>query len=330
MGGDHAPGEIVQGALDAAREFGLGIILVGDEAQLQAEVRKRGGVPDGVIIHHAADVITAHEPPVQAVRRKKDSSLVVAMRLVKEGEADAFLSAGSTGALLAAGLFVLGRMPGVERPALGTAFPTRSGKPVLILDIGANVDNRPEHLVQFALMGRIYSQAVLGRENPRVALLNNGTEAEKGNELTKATYPLLAGLADLNFAGHIEAREVPAGDVDVVVCDGFVGNVVLKLYEGVALTLFDMIKQALTSTVTAKLGALLARPALRQMARKVDWTETGGAPLLGLKAPVIKCHGSSNAKAIRSGLRVTRDLVAAGAVARMEGAIQAAGAARAR
>lgn len=321
MGGDHAPGEVIQGALDAVRDLGLEIILVGREEAIQAELKARGGVPSGVTIYPASEVIGYDEPPVQAVRRKKDASLVVAARLVKEGQADAVLSAGSTGALLAAGLFMVGRMPGIERPALGTPVPTRGGQPVLLLDVGANAENRPEHLVQFAVMGSVYAQAALGIQNPRVALLNIGTEEEKGNALVKEAYALLKGTTGIRFTGYLEPRDIPFGGADVVVADGFTGNIVLKTFEGVAMSLMGMIKDALTSSAVAKVGALLAKPALAQVRRKTDWTEYGGAPLLGLKAPVVKCHGASNARAIYSGLRVVRGLLEGQAIARIGTAI---------
>jgi len=303
MGSDNAPAPEVEGAILAARDFGLEIILVGDEAKIRAEAAKHGGLPAGVIVHHAAEVITTHEEPTKAFRAKKDASLTVAGRLVKEGHADALVSAGSTGALVVVGTLGIGRMKGIERPALGTIFPTAS-EPVFILDVGATPDCRPEWLVQFALMGNVYAKEILGLSNPRIGLLNNGAEEEKGNALTKATYPLLKSVPGINFTGHIEAREVPFGGADVVVADGFPGNILLKTYEGVGMAIFAALKEALTSTTTAKVGALLAKPALKKMAKKFDYTEYGGALLLGLKAPVVKCHGSSNAKAIRSGLRV--------------------------
>lgn len=321
MGGDNAPHEIVKGVLDGARELGVEVILVGPEDRIREEAEKLGGLPSGVTIHHAPDVITTEEAPVQAVRRKKDSSLVVATRLVKDGEADALLSAGSTGALLAAGLFVLGRLKGIDRPGLGATFPARNGN-VLVIDIGANVDNKPEHLVGFAIMGSVYAEQVLKKPRPTVALLNNGTEQEKGNELTKATFPLLQ-QAPINFVGHVEAREVPSGDYDVVVCDGFVGNVVLKLYEGVASTVFHMIRDAFKSSLLAMIGAMLARPALLAMRRRIDHEEIGGVPLLGLKAPVVKCHGSSRAKGIKGGMRVLKGLVEGRAVEQIAAGITA-------
>lgn len=317
MGGDHAPGEVVQGVLDGVRQLGVEVLLVGPRGPVEAELRRRGPVPPGVEVVPASEVILPHDPPVQAVRHKKDSSLVVGMRLVREGRADAFLSAGSSGALLAAGILVLGRLPGVDRPAYGTVLPTRSGRPFLLLDVGANVDARSEHLVQFALMGAVYAADVLGRERPSVALLSNGTEPEKGTAAIRAANAALSRMPDLDYRGYVEARDLPEGRVDVVVCDGFVGNVVLKLYEGVALTLLGMVRDSLTSGFRARLGALLARPALARLKARLDWQEVGGAPLLGLAAPVIKCHGASGARAVRGGLAVVRDLVERSAIDRM-------------
>ncbi|HYF95623.1 MAG TPA: phosphate acyltransferase PlsX [Symbiobacteriaceae bacterium] len=303
MGSDNAPAPEVEGAILAARDFPIEVVLIGDETKLKAEAARHGGLPSNVTIHHASEVITTHEEPTKAFRTKKDASLAVAGRLVKEGKAAALLTAGSTGALVVVGTLGIGRMKGIERPALGTVFPSVE-KPVFVLDIGATPDCRPEWLVQFALMGDVYAREILDLKAPRVALLNNGVEEEKGNALTKATYPLLKATAGINFTGHIEAREVMFGGADVVVTDGFPGNILLKTFEGVAMGVFKALKDALTSTPTAKIGALLARPALKRMRAKFDYTEYGGALLLGLKAPVVKCHGSSNAKAIRSGLRV--------------------------
>lgn len=328
MGSDNAPAPEVEGAIAAAKEWGLEIILVGDEARLKAEAAKHGGLPAGVSIHHASEVITTHEEPTKAFRAKKDASLAVAARLVKEGQADALLSAGSTGALVVVGTLGIGRMKGIERPALGTIFPT-VGDPVFILDIGATPDCRPEWLVQFALMGDVYAREILGLKSPRVALLNNGAEEEKGNQLTKATYPLLKAAPGINFTGNIEGRDVPFGAADVVVTDGFPGNVLLKTFEGVGMAIFQALKETLMSTLTAKIGAALAKPALKQMAKKFDYTEYGGALLLGLKAPVVKSHGSSNAKAIKSGLRVVRAALQGNAVEKLGSAIAAYNAATA-
>ncbi len=305
MGSDHAPGPEVAGTLAAAREWPqLQLILVGDEQRVRAEAATHGGLPDNVSVRHAAEVITPDEEPTRAVRSKKGASMVVAARMVKEGEADALLSAGSTGALVVVGTLTIGRMKGINRPALGTIFPTVAD-PVFILDVGATPDAKPEWLVQFALMGDIYAREILGLQRPRVALLNNGTEEGKGNALTKATFPLLKEAA-LHFTGNIEGRDVPFGKADVVVTEGFAGNVLLKTYEGVGLALMKAMKDALTASPVAKVGALLAKSQLKQMAKKFDYTEYGGALLLGCKSPVVKCHGSSDAKAIRSGIRVMK------------------------
>ena len=322
MGSDNAPAPEVEGSIMAARDFGIEIVLVGDEAKIRAEAAKHGGLPAAVTIHHASQVMTTHEEPTKAFRAKKDASLAVAGRLVKEGQADALVSAGSTGALVVVGTLGIGRMKGIERPALGTIFPT-VGDPVFILDVGATPDCRPEWLVQFALMGDVYAREILNLKSPRVGLLNNGAEEEKGNALTKATYPLLKAAPGINFTGNIEAREVPFGGADVVVADGFPGNILLKTYEGVGMAIFKALKEALMSTTTAKVGALLAKPALKQMSKKFDYTEYGGALLLGLKAPVVKCHGSSNAKAIRSGLRVMHAALQGNVIAKLGDAIAA-------
>lgn len=306
MGSDAAPAPEVQGTIQAAREWPeLRFVLLGDETRIRAESEKAGGLPESVEVRHTTQVITADEEPTRAVRSKKDASLTVAARMVKQGEADALLSAGSTGALVVVGTLGIGRMKGIDRPALGTIMPTVK-QPVFMLDVGATPDARPEWLVQFALMGDIYAREILGLSRPRVALLSNGTEAEKGNALVKATYPLLQKLESIHFTGNIEARDVPFGEADVVVADGFPGNVLLKTYEGVAMALFQAMKEALTASPLTTVGAALARPGLKKMAKRFDYTEYGGALLLGLKAPVVKCHGSSNAHAIKSGIRVMK------------------------
>lgn len=328
MGGDNAPGAEVQGSIEAAREWpDLEILLVGDEQRIKAEAARFGGLPANITVIPAAEVITTHEEPVKAVRTKKDSSLVVAGRLVKEGRADALLSAGSTGALVVVGTLGIGRMKGIERPALGPIFPTLKEN-VMILDIGATPDPKPEWLVQFALMGDVYAREVMGRPSPRVALLNNGAEEEKGTALTKATYQLLKQTPGINFIGNVEGRDVPFGEADVVVTDGFSGNVLLKTYEGVGMAIFQALKEALTSSLIASIGAALAKPALKRMAKKFDYKETGGALLLGLKAPVVKCHGSSDARAIKSGIRVMRAAVSGQVVAKLGTAIDAYNAAQ--
>ncbi len=323
MGSDNAPGPEVAGAIAAAKEWPqLQLILVGDEARLQEEAAKHGGLPGNVTIHHASEVITTHEEPTKAFRAKKDASLVVAGRLVKEGKADAMLTAGSTGGVVVVGTLVIGRMKGIDRPALGTIFPTYKD-PVFVLDIGATPDCKPEWLVQFALMGDIYAREILGLKSPRVALLNNGAEEEKGNALTKATYPLLKELKAIHFTGNVEGRDVPFGACDVVVADGFPGNVLLKTYEGVGMAIMKAMKDALTSTTLSTIGAALAKPALKQMARKFDYTEYGGALLLGLKAPVVKCHGSSDAKAVKSGIRVMKQALEGNVIDKLGSSIAA-------
>ena len=254
-----------------------------------------------MLIVNADDVITNDEAPVMAIRRKKDSSIVVAMNLVKNGEADAFVSAGSTGAVLVGGQFIVGRIKGVERPPLAPLIPTMNGVSLLI-DCGANVDARPTHLVQFAKMGSIYMEHVVGIKNPRVAIVNIGTEEEKGNMLVKETFPLLKNCNDINFIGSIEAREIPNGAADVIVCEAFVGNVILKLYEGLGGALISKIKAGLKSTTKSKIGALLCKPALKQTLKSFDASEYGGAPLLGLNGLVVKTHGNSKSVEVKNSI----------------------------
>lgn len=303
MGGDHAPDEIVAGAVSALQaNTRLSVQLVGPEQRLDSLLaRVAADVRERITIVPALEVIDNDEAPAMAVRRKKDASIVVATRLLKEGKADGLLTAGSTGAFMAAGLLILGRLPGVQRPALAPILPTVDGQGVVLLDVGANMDAAPEHLLQYGIMGAIYAEQVLGRGNPRVGLLNVGSEPGKGNELTKAAYQLLAEQP-LNFIGNLEARDLLTGQADVVVTDGFVGNIVLKFMEGMALSLFDMLKVEFTRDLRSKLGAGLLRPGLRRFKRNFDYPEYGGAPLLGVKLPMIKCHGSSERKAIHNGI----------------------------
>lgn len=310
MGGDFAPQQIVLGSIAAAKEYGCEVVLVGDENQIKAVLEQESDWQNlPISIHHASDVIGMDEHPGAAVRRKKDSSIVVATRLVKEGHCDAVLSAGSTGAAVASALFGLGRIKGIDRPTIATPMPNLTGV-TMLLDSGANVDGKPHHLVQSAIMGSIYSEYVLGIENPRVGLLNIGEEETKGNEQALATYPLLKALKTVNFIGNAEGRDIPKGDVDVVVCDGFVGNVVLKFGEGLAKTLLKLIKDSIKGgSIFAKLGALLLAPTLRELSKRVDYTEYGGAPLLGVDGCFIICHGSSNAKAIKSAIHVAKEYV---------------------
>ncbi|MDU4697705.1 MULTISPECIES: phosphate acyltransferase PlsX [Paenibacillus] len=303
MGGDHAPQSTVEGALTAAKEWGdIEIILVGDEQVLKPMVQ---GAPANLRIHHASEVIEAEDEPVKAVRRKKDASMVVAGRLVREGEAAAMISAGNTGALMTTGLLVVGRMEGIERPALAPMIPTLDGRGVLALDLGANMDAKPEHLAQYALMGSVYREKVHGIAKPRVGLLNVGTEAMKGNELTKAAFPLLEAMP-IQFVGNVEARDVLTGACDVLVCDGFAGNILLKSLEGTAGAMFSILKQEFTKSLKNKLAAAVLMPSLRSLKTMMDYKEHGGAPLLGLSGLVVKGHGSSDGGAIKNAVRQAR------------------------
>jgi len=302
MGGDNAPVEIVKGAVMAVNgNEAVNVKLVGIEDVVKAELAKYT-YPDGRIeVIHASEIIETAEHPVNAIRRKKDSSLVVALNLVKNGDADAFVSAGSTGAVLVGGQAIVGRIKGVDRPPLSPVFPTANG-PSLLIDCGANVDVRSDHLVKFARMGSIYMENVLGVQNPRVAIVNNGAEEEKGNALVKETFPLLKECKDINFIGSIEAKQIPEGYADVIVCDGFVGNVVLKMFEGVGLTLVKEIKTEAMKSLRGKIGGLLLKPILKKILKKYDASEYGGSPLIGLKGLVIKSHGSSDAKEIMNAI----------------------------
>lgn len=304
FGGDYAPEQIVEGALLAAELDGISSILTGDENRLSSLVKGRAG-SELIEIVHAPEIIQMDESPVEAVRGKKESSLVKAAELVRQDRAQALVSAGNTGATMAASLFVIRRIKGVERPAITSLMPTQSGV-ALIVDAGANVDCRPSHLVQFAQMGSIYAEQVLKVQKPRVGLLNLGHEPGKGNQLVQEVYPLLEETS-LNFVGNIEGREVTGGSIDVVVCDGFVGNIVLKFAEGLGDSLFGMMKEEFMSTLPSKLGALLLKPGLKRIKKKVDYTEYGGAPLLGVDGVVIIAHGGSNAKAIYNAIRVAKE-----------------------
>ena len=307
VGGDHAPIQPVRGALDAAREHGLRVLLVGPTATIEAELARQGvsgSVAAAVEVVPADDVIGMDEHPATAVRNKRNSPPVVAARLVKEGRAAGFISAGNTGATMAAALFVLGRVPGIERPALATLFPTRHGR-CLLLDVGANADCRPLHLARFAVRGSIYSERVLGVACPRVGLLNIGEEETKGSQVAQEAHRLLRSL-DVNFVGNVEGKDVPAGMADVVVADGFVGNVALKMAEGMVMLAFQLIRQEMKGSFRARLGGLLMRPAFRGAMRHLDYEEYGGAPLLGVDGVSIVAHGRSTARAIRSALRVAK------------------------
>ncbi len=302
MGGDHAPGEIVRGALDAVRENDrVEVYLTGQPELIQPLLRHEDYPKDRLIVVPASEVIATGDPPVQSVRRKKDSSIVVGQKMIREGKADAFVSAGSTGAVLVGGQLLVGRIRGVERTPLASLIPTTKGFSLLV-DCGANVDARSSHLVQFARMGSIYMEHAIGVKRPRVAIVNIGLEEEKGNALVKETIPLLKACRDINFIGSIEAREIPHGYADVIVCEAFTGNVILKLYEGTSSALIGMIKQGMMSDLRSKIGALLVKPGLKRTLKKLDATEYGGAPMLGLNGLVVKTHGSAKAKEVKNSI----------------------------
>ena len=320
MGGDNAPGEIVQGAVQAAREYSMGVFLIGREEAIHAELAKHNTQGLDLPIVHTDEIIEMDEHPASAVRRKKNASMTLALQLVRDGSAVGAVSAGNSGAMMAASLFTLKRIEGVDRPALGTIFPTSDGVS-LVIDVGANTDCKPEYLQQFALMGSIYMERIFSVSPPRVALLANGEEETKGNELVQQAHQLLkanAGKLGLNFIGNVEGRDIPSGGADVVVCDGFVGNVVLKLSEGLAESLLGMLRTQMTSSLPNKLAAAVLQPGLRKSFRRLDYAEYGGVPLLGVNGSAIISHGRSNAKAIKNALRVARQTAetnVAGAIA---------------
>lgn len=305
MGGDNAPKAVIEGVMKAVEDFeDLEITLIGDREKIADHITEH----ERITVKHAEEVIEATDEPVRAVRRKKNSSMVLMAGEVAEGRADACISAGNTGALMTAGLFIVGRIEGIERPALAPTLPTVSGDGFLLLDVGANVDAKPEHLVQYAIMGSVYGEQVLGVKNPRIGLLNVGTEDKKGNELAKQTFQKLKET-DLNFIGNVEARDMLDGVADVIVTDGFTGNIALKTVEGAALSIFKMLRTTLTSSFTAKLAASALKPKLKEMKTKMDYSEYGGAGLFGLKAPVIKAHGSSDGRAVYHAIRQAREMV---------------------
>ena len=302
MGGDNAPAEIVKGTVEALQKCpNLKVTLTGIEEQVRAELSKYPYPEDRVEVLHCTEVIEMAEPPVDAIRTKKDSSIVKGLRLVKDGECDAFVTAGSTGAALAGGQLLVGRIKGIERPPLAPILPSAKG-PVLLIDCGANMDPRPTMLVQFAQMGSIYMRNMTGIENPRVGLINVGTEEEKGNDLAKQAHQLLKECPGINFVGNVEARELPEGVVDVAVTDAFTGNAILKMYEGVAKVILHELKGALMSSLISKIGALMIKPALKGVVKTFDASEYGGAPMLGLKGLVVKTHGNSKAADISKAL----------------------------
>ena len=302
MGGDNAPVEIVKGAVDAVNaNQKIKVYLTGKEDVVKAELSKYKYDTERIEVVNADEVIETAEPPVLAIRKKKNSSIVVALNLVKDGTCDAFVSAGSSGAVLVGGQLIVGRIRGIERPPLAPLIPTEKGCSLLI-DCGANVDARPSHLVQFAKMGSVYMESVMGVEKPRVAIVNIGAEEEKGNALVKETFPLLKNCPEINFIGSIEARDIPTGYADVIVCEAFAGNIILKLYEGVGATLIKKVKAGMMTSLRSKIGALLVKPALKKTLKTFDLQEYGGAPLLGLNGLVVKTHGSSKAIEIKNSI----------------------------
>lgn len=316
MGGDNAPAEIIKGAVDAllaTEKDDLRITFAGDETAIRAELEKlradkdrKGFDESRISIVHTTEVIETGEPPVNAIRTKKDSSIVIALKMVKEGKADAFVSSGSTGAVLVGGQVIVGKLKGVKRTPLAPIIPTVRGG-ALLIDCGANVDARPEYLIQYAHMGSIYMENVMGVKNPAVGILNIGAEEEKGNALVKETYPLLKAEPGINFIGSVEAGDMIAGKADVIVCDAFAGNIALKTYEATGSMLLDMLKTTLTSTTKNKLGAALVYPSLKEKLKKFDASQYGGAPMLGLKGLVVKSHGSAKAKEIRNAVMQCMD-----------------------
>ncbi len=302
MGGDNAPLEIVKGAVEAVNENkNIKVYLVGKEDLVKEELSKYTYDANNIEVVNATEVIETAEPPVMAIRKKKDSSIVVAMNLVKDGTCDAIVGAGSSGAMLVGGQLIVGRIKGIERPPLAPLIPTETGCSLLI-DCGANVDARPSHLVQFAKMGSVYMESVMGIEKPRVAIVNIGAEEEKGNALVKETFPLLKNCPEINFIGSIEARDIPTGYADVIVCEAFAGNIILKLYEGVGATLIKKVKAGMMTSLRSKIGALLVKPALKATLKGFSLEEHGGAPLLGLNGLVVKTHGSSKSIEIKNSI----------------------------
>ena len=326
MGGDFGPSVVVPGALQGARETGAKVLLVGREEEIRkqiAELKAEDGEGELFEVVNATQIIEMTDKPSEVVRGKRDSSMHVACKLVRQGEADAFISAGNSGVAYACGMFIIGRIPGVERPALASLMPTEKS-PMLLLDVGANAECRPHHLFQFAVMGSTFVKDILGYEEPRVALLSNGEEEGKGNPLVKDSYELLKQASHLNFVGNAEGSDLFTGDVDVVVCDGFVGNVALKLSEGLARSIRHLLKRELTHNgILPRLGAALSMPAFKSFKKIVDYAEYGGAPLLGLKGIAIVCHGKSNEKAICSAMKLANSYISKGTQQRLVEAISA-------
>ena len=306
MGGDQAPAVEIEGAVQAAAQFGIPVVLVGHKDRIQTLLEKHDTSGTSVEVVHASEVITMEDSAATAARKKKDSSIRVAARLMRDSDVAGVVSAGNTGGVMATVKMVLGTLPVVDRPALSTVLPTQKAKPAILLDVGANVDCKPHHLEQFAVMGDIYSRTIFGIRRPRVGLLSIGEEDSKGNELTKEAFKSLKH-APINFIGNVEGRDIFKGEIDVIVCDGFTGNVALKLSEGLIETFATMLRQELEKTIAAKVGYILAERAFRAFRRRLDYSEYGGAPLLGIKGITIVCHGRSNANAIKNAIRVAHD-----------------------
>ena len=321
MGGDHGPAVVVEGAVAAVREFGLSVILVGDRAAIETEVRRLGAQSLGLEIRHASEIVGMAESPSLALRRKRDSSLRIAAELVRDGKAAAFISAGNTGAAMAISMFVIGVLRGIDRPAIAAVLPSLRGFTVLI-DAGANITPKPWHLFQFAIMGHVYARDIFRMDRPRVGLLSVGEEEGKGNDLTREAYDLLKE-SKLNFIGNIEGRDIYNGNCDVIVTDGFTGNVALKISESLAEMVGAMIKEELTRDIRSKLGAALSVPAFSRFKKRVDYTELGGAPLLGIDGAAIICHGASPVKAIKNAVRVAGEWAKAGLNEHIKAALEA-------
>ena len=323
MGSDRAPKPEVEGAILAARHYGVGVLLVGPEAQLRAELAhhpSHRGLHIGVV--NATEVVGMHEKAAHAVKTKRDSSMRVGVRLVRDGRAAGFITAGNTGAAMATAKIVLGALPGVDRPALAAVFPTAAGTAAILVDVGANVDCKPHNLEQFAIMGEIYSRSIFGLDRPRVGLLSIGEEEGKGNELTREAFKLIRPLP-MNFVGNVEGRDLYNGNVDVIVCDGFVGNVALKISEGLVQVVGTLLKESLNSTITSQVGALLSGKAFRDFKKRLDYSEYGGAPLLGIKGVCIVSHGSSNSNAIKNAIRVANEFANSGINRKIEAELHA-------
>ncbi len=301
MGGDNAPEAVVKGAVKAIKEMPHQVIIVGREDAINRELSKYKYNKDQILVRHASEVIESDDPPVKSIRTKKDSSMVVGFELLKNGEGDVFVSCGNTGAVMAGGLFILGRIQGIYRPVLASIYPLAKGGASLLVDAGANSECKPNNYLEFAVMGNIYMENVLGRKNPTVGLLNIGVEENKGSTEVKAARELLA-KSDLNFVGNVEARDIPEGVVDIIVCNGFVGNVVLKLTEGLAWSIFSMIKKKFSSGVAAKIGTLLLVDKLKEIKSDFDYSKYGGAPILGIRGPVVKMHGSSGSDSVKNAI----------------------------